>query len=117
MVLLAIAGYLFLSAAFALGVIVGGIISIVNFYWMYLNLQKAFRNLSGSGKRTKFFIMFKFYIRFIVTGIVLYLLIVKVDINVVGLLTGLSVVVINIILTTLLELSKKNFILKTKEVN
>jgi len=101
-----------MSPDFALGVLFGGVISIANYYWLYLSLRKAFRQLSDSTKTT---VMVKYYIRFAVTGVVLYFIITRTPANVIGLLVGLSVVVINIIVSAVLEVSKDH-ILKTKEV-
>jgi chromate transport protein ChrA len=103
---------IFTPLNFTLGILLGGLISIANYYWLYLSLRNAFQQLSD---RTKMTVMVKYYIRFAVTGIVLYLVITQTPANVIGLLIGLSVVVINIIVTTVIEVSKNN-ILKTKEV-
>ena len=92
---------------FTLGILVGGFISIVNFHWLGRNLIAVFRNLSGN---VRGMVMVKYYIRFIITGVVLYLLISANTVNVIGLLLGLSVVVINIIVTLIISLSKKNFL-------
>lgn len=110
---------LFVSKMFVLGVFCGGILSIVNHYWRNRSLKKAFLNVSD---KTKSFLMVRYYLRFILTGIILYILIAKSPMSgsipaMIGLVVGLSVVVINIVFTTLFELSKKNLILKTREVN
>jgi hypothetical protein len=105
---------LFVSKMFAVSVLCGGLLSIANHYWRNRSLKKAFLNVSD---RTKSFLMIRFYIRFILTGIVLYILIAKTPLNVIGLIVGLSVVVINIVFTTFFELAKKNLILRTREVN
>jgi hypothetical protein len=102
----------FMSLDFALGVLLGGVISIANYYWLYLSLRKAFRQLSDSTKTT---VMVKYYIRFAVTGVLLYFIITRTPADVIGLLVGLSVVVINIVVSAVLEVSKDH-ILKTKEV-
>jgi hypothetical protein len=104
----------FLPSNFTLGILAGGIISIANFYGMTGSLRKAFANVSG---RTKSFLMVRYYIRFIMTGVVLYFLLTRTDISIFGLLIGLSIVVVNIIGSTLYELSKKNFRTMVKEVN
>jgi len=103
---------IFMSLDFTLGILIGGLISIANYYWLYLSLRKAFRQLSDSTKTT---IMVKYYIRFALTGVVLYIVITRTPADVIGLLVGLSVVVINIVVSAVLEVSKDH-ILKTKEV-
>jgi hypothetical protein len=109
---LLILSHIFMSLNFTLGVLFGGLISIANYYWLYLSLRKAFQQLSDS---TKTAVMVKYYIRFALTGVVLYFVITQTPADVIGLLVGLSVVVINIIVSAVLEVSKDN-ILKTKEV-
>jgi hypothetical protein len=109
---LLILSQVFMSLNFTLGVLFGGLISIANYYWLYVSLRKAFQQLSDSTKTT---VMVKYYIRFALTGVVLYFVITQTPADVIGLLVGLSVVVINIIVSAVLEVSKDN-ILKTKEV-
>jgi len=102
----------FMPLNFALGVLLGGLVSIINFYWLYLSLRKVFRNLSNKVKTA---LMVRYYIRFAVTGVVLYFVITMTPADVIGLLVGLSVVVMNIIVSAVIEASKYN-ILKTREV-
>jgi len=112
--IVSVISYVFLSLNFTLGILAGGIISIANFYGLTRSLKKAFGNVSG---RTKSFLMIRYYMRFILTGIVIYFLLTRTEISVFGLLIGLSLVVVNIIGSTLYELSKKNFRMMVKEVN
>lgn len=112
--IVSIVSYIFLSLNFTLGVLAGGVISIANFYGLTTSLKKAFANVSG---RIKAFLMIRYYMRFILTGIVIYFLLTRTEISIFGLLIGLSLVVVNIIGSTLYELSKKNFRMTAKEVN
>jgi len=106
--------YILLPLNFTLGVLAGGMISITNFYGLTRSLKKAFSNVSG---RTKSFLMIRYYMRFILTGVVIYFLLTRTEISVFGLLIGLSLVVVNVVGSTLYELSKKNFRMIVKEVN
>ena len=111
---LLIPSLIFAPLKFSLGILVGGLISIINFYWLGRSLQSAFKNLNNKGT-VKGPVMIKFYIRLAVTGVVLYLLLAGGAVDVVGLLIGLSVVVINIIITLIVTAySKKNCL---EEVN
>ena len=96
----------FLSNRFTLGILLGGLISILNFHWLYHNLKNVFQSLT---ERAKFSIMAKYYLRFILTAILLFIIITNDLVHVFGLLIGLSIVVINIIMTTIMMISKKNF--------
>jgi hypothetical protein len=95
------------SIKFSLGILLGGFISIVNFYWMERGLRDLFTNNSKSIKAR---IIVKYYIRLALTAIVLYFLIAYGTVNVIGLLIGLSVVVINIIITLITTMAKKKLI-------
>jgi hypothetical protein len=110
---LTLISWLFMSHAFVLGILSGGLISIINFHWLYRDLTKVFRNLSDGAKSA---IMFKYYIRFIVTGIVIFFVITRTDANVIGLVVGLSLVVLNILLNAFINvlLSKKNCLEEVK---
>jgi len=92
---------------FALGILLGGFISIINFFWMERGLRDLFSNTS---KNVKAPVMVKYYIRLALTAVVLYFLIANDTVNVIGLLIGLSVVVINIIITLITTMAKKNLI-------
>jgi len=92
---------------FSLGILLGGFISIVNFYWMERGLRDLFTNNSKSIKAR---IIIKYYIRLAIIAIVLYFLVAYGTVNVIGLLIGLSVVVINIIITLITTMAKKKLI-------
>jgi hypothetical protein len=91
--------------AFTIGVIVGGTISILNFYWLRYDLKKVFISLNS---RAKSKIMFKYYVRFGVTAVILYFIIKAQVLNIIGLLVGLSMVMINFVLTAVILITKKN---------
>lgn len=101
---------IFTPFKFAMGILLGGFISIINFYWMERGLRGLFTDTS---KNVKGPVMVKYYIRLALTAVILYFLIANNTVNVVGLLIGLSVVVINIIVTTIITISKKKL---TEEV-
>ncbi len=96
---------LLMSASFTYGILLGGFISIVNFHWLDRDLRKIFSNLSGKAKSA---LLLKYYLRLAVTAVVLYILISQSLVDIIGLLVGLSVVVMNIVLTAVLVFSKKN---------
>jgi len=102
-----------MSFKFALGVLLGGLICIVNFYRLHKNLIDV---VTRSRESAKSAMMFKYYIRLAVTAVVLYFIVTSDIVDVVGLLIGLSIVVINIILTTavMMFLSKKNCLEEVK---
>jgi hypothetical protein len=102
-----IISWIFTPFDFYLGVLLGGFISILNFHWMERGLRGIFSNTAGNVKGG---VMVKYYIRLVLTAIVLYFLISNATVNVIGLLIGLSVVVINIIVTLITTMAKKNLL-------
>jgi ATP synthase I chain len=105
--ILFIVSLIFTPFEFYLGVLLGGFISILNFYWMERGLRGIFTNTAGNVKGN---VMVKYYIRLVLTAIVLYFLIANGTVNVIGLLIGLSVVVINIIITLITTMAKKKLL-------
>lgn len=94
----------FAGREFMMGLLIGGLISIANFYWMGRDLRAAFRKLS---EHLKVFVVFKFYIRLAVTAVVLYVVITRTPADIFGLLIGLSIVIVNIVLSTVMAFQKK----------
>ena len=94
-----------MPVAFTLGVLLGGLVSIVNFYWIYRSLQGVFSNSAGTAK---FLVMSRYYIRLAVIAIVLFFIVTNNHVDVRGVFLGLSVVIVNLLLTTLVTLLKKN---------
>jgi len=92
------------SRRFTLGILFGGFISIINFYWLYRNLLSVF---SKHLNRARMALMLRYYLRLTITAIVLYWIISRDMVDVIGLVTGLSIVVLNIVLTTIAAFSKK----------
>jgi hypothetical protein len=74
---------------------------------MERGLRGIFTNTAGNVKGT---VMVKYYIRLALTAVVLYFLIANHTVNVIGLLIGLSIVVINILIILIITLAKKKFI-------
>ena len=95
---------IFSPIKFSLGILLGGFISILNFYWMARGLRGLFKNPAGNVKGP---VMVKYYIRLALTAVVLYFLIANHTVNVIGLLIGLSIVVINILIILIIALAKK----------
>lgn len=91
----------------SLGILCGGLISVVNFHWLYRNLMSVFTKHPDRAKKA---ILIHYYIRLAVTAFLLFWVISGNLVDIIGLVIGLSVVPLNMILTTILVLSKKNCI-------
>lgn len=105
-VILAIAsliGILFATPAFARGILFGGLIVTVNFHLLYRTLKRALTPPHLSSHNV---VIAKYYLRFLVSGFIIFVLIYAHVVNPLGLFVGLSVVVASIVLATLLEVKK-----------
>lgn len=96
-----LSGLLFAPLAFALGILFGGLIVIVNFHLLARTLKKA---LSPPHLASPNVVLTKYYLRFIASGFLIFVLIAGRVVHPVGLILGLSVVVASIMLATLCEL-------------
>jgi hypothetical protein len=91
------------SVDFTLGVIFGGLIVTVNFHLLYRTLK---RSLTPPHIVSHHKVLAKYYIRFTVSGVIIFFLISRHIVDPLGLFVGLSVVVASILLATLLEVKK-----------
>ncbi|MCG8567616.1 MAG: ATP synthase subunit I [Desulfobacterales bacterium] len=94
-----------------LGVSLGGLIVSVNFHLLKRTIKNSFRPevVSVKGRSLMGNILTKYYIRFVISGILIFLLISNHIVHPLGLLAGLSVVVASMFLATLLEITRLIF--------
>jgi hypothetical protein len=79
------------------GILAGGLVAIVGFIWMRRSLQKLIDQPNG-GARFRY--QFGYMIRLAALAVTLAVLIAIIKINPIGLVIGLSVVVINLLIMT-----------------
>ncbi|HEA69693.1 MAG TPA: ATP synthase subunit I [Desulfobacterales bacterium] len=101
-----IGGLLVSSFDFVLGIIFGGLIVTINFHMLYRTLK---RSLTPPYLSSHNVVIAKYYVRFIVSGFIIFVLISKHFVNPLGLIIGLSVVVVSVILATFLEFKRLIF--------
>ena len=101
-----IIGFLLFPANYARGVLFGGLLVTVNFHLLARTLRNALTppNLSSHNV-----VIAKYYLRFMGSGFIIFVLIAGHFVHPVGLIIGLSVVVFSIILATLREFTKLIF--------
>lgn len=99
-------GLIMTSTEFALGIISGGLLVTVNFHALAKTLRSALTPPYLTSHRV---VITKYYIRFTISGIILFLLISQHIVNPLGLFIGLSVVVASIMMATISELTKLIF--------
>ena len=86
-------GGLFISPYFAKGLFIGGLIANISFILLKKDITRA---LSGPLNAAKGRFLIKYYIRFTILALILFFLVKYKSIHLVGLLVGLSTVVISI---------------------
>ena len=99
-------GFVLLPADFARGVLFGGLLVTLNFHMLAGTLRKALTPPHLSSHNV---VIAKYYLRFIASGFIIFILIAGNFVNPVGLIIGLSVVVFSIMLATLREITKLIF--------
>ena len=101
-----IIGIVLFPPDFAKGIIFGGLIVTINFHLLYRTLKKALRPSRLSSHRV---VLAKYFIRFLISGLIIFVLISGHYVDPLGLFIGLSIVVASIILATMCELTKQIF--------
>jgi hypothetical protein len=98
-----IVGFILAPGPFAWGILAGGLIVSINFQLLYRSLKQA---LTPPHLATPRVILGKYYIRFLVSALIIYVLIADDYVNPLGLIIGLSVVVTSIFIATFNEIRK-----------
>jgi hypothetical protein len=98
LLILAALSYFLMSPAFTLGIILGGLIVIANFNFLQYTIRSAFSS-EGTMMNKKKTIVAQYYFRLAILGIIIYILATNKWVDMVGLFIGLSIVVINILIT------------------
>jgi hypothetical protein len=89
------------SPAVTFGVLSGGLLAILAYYWRYLALSRL---LGAPSRQAAKGFQFNYMVRLAVLGSVLFLLIAKARVDPTALVVGLSVVVLNVLVTTMKRL-------------
>lgn len=98
LLILAVTGLIFFSTNVALGILAGGIIALVNFFWLRNLLQRILGQLPPNAGRYAFI---RYIGRMTVTACALYYIMTSHHFSLAGLMTGLSIIVINIVALSL----------------
>jgi hypothetical protein len=115
---LTVAGFIWQGKEFALGILVGGLVAVINFHLLHQALKGMLeRAATGSPEeakgRAKAFFAARQLFRFFALLLVIFLLVSYGWVNIFGLVVGLSTVVLTLILAAIVEVIK----LKNKEAN
>jgi hypothetical protein len=113
---LVLAGFFWRGREFALGILVGGLVVVVNFHLLHQALKGTLGQLAqspGEGSRAKAWFAARQMLRFFALLAIIFLLVTHGWVNIFGLLVGLSTVVLTLMLAAVHEMIK----LKDKEAN
>jgi hypothetical protein len=102
--ILAGSGWYLFDWHFAASIVAGGLLAIINFYWLHNILNRALLLPKGKAQRLA---LSRYFLRLAVIGFTVWLLIVQFRINLIGLILGLSVLLINIFALTIYRLISK----------
>jgi hypothetical protein len=86
------------SVRFAFSVLTGGLLAMANFYWLRSILQRALHLPATTANR---FTLVKYVVRLAALALIIYLLIKVAGIHLLGLLLGLSVLVLGIFVVSI----------------
>jgi hypothetical protein len=96
-------GFVLAPGPFAWGILAGGLIVTINFQLMYRSLKQALTPPHVADTRV---VLGKYYLRFLVSAVIIFVLIADHYVNPLGLIIGLSVLVTSIFIATFNEIRK-----------
>jgi len=118
---LTVSGWLWLGQQFAIGILVGGLLAVLNFYFMAHILHSTLNrgwtsqdDWENEGRQAVPFMTLKYVIRFIVLAVIIFVLVRTGWVNIFGLVVGLSTVVLTLFVLGILE-SRKIFFCRVSE--
>jgi len=98
-----ISGFILTPKSFAWGILAGGLIVTINFQLLYRSLRRTLTPPHSANTKA---ILGKYYIRFLVSAVIIFVLIADHYVNPLGLIIGLSVVVTSIFIATFNEIRR-----------
>ena len=98
-----VCGFVLAPGRFAWGVLAGGLIVTVNFQLLYRSLKQSLTPPHVANVRS---VLGRYYLRFLVSAVIIFVLIADHYVNPLGLIIGLSVVVTSILIATMNEIRK-----------
>ena len=96
-------GFILAPGRFAWGILAGGLIVTINFHLLYRSLARTLRPPHIANTRA---ILGKYYIRFVASAVIIFVLIADHYVHPLGLIIGLSVVVTSIFIATFNEIRR-----------
>jgi hypothetical protein len=98
-----ISGFILAPGPFAWGILAGGLIVTINFHLLYRSLKQTLAPPYVANTRA---VLGKYYLRFLASAVIIFVLIADDYVNPLGLIIGLSVVVTSIFIATFNEIRR-----------
>lgn len=95
-------GFIFISRQFGIGVLIGGILSLINYYWLKISLGKIFEAAVGGEKPR--FLAVRYLFRYVVLAAVLTVVFLTEVIPVVAVIAGLASFALAIVIEGILRI-------------
>lgn len=83
------AGFAFVSWQFGAGVFFGGILSLINYYWLKISLKKLFDAAVAHGEKPRFLVL-RYFARYATLGVILTIVFLTHTVPVVAVIAGLA---------------------------
>ena len=108
-----IAGFIFDGLSFGIGVLIGGALSLVNYYWLKRSLKVVFDNIAQEGEQPQF-LAGRYFLRYLTFGAVLTVVYLTKTVPIIAVLLGLASFALAIIFEAIIRLfnsfsNKKEF--------
>jgi len=108
-----LAGFAFISREFGLGVLLGGVLSLINYYWLKISLKRLFDSAIEHGEKPRFLAV-RYFARYLTIGGVLVFIFLTETIPVVAVILGLLSFALAIVIEGLIRLFSTFF--KSREL-
>ena len=111
-VVASLAGFIYVSWQFGSGVVLGGVLSFINYYWLKVSLKRLFDNAVAHGEKPRFLAV-RYFARYLTLGAILTIVFLTHTIPVVAVILGLSSFALAIVIEGFIRLFSTFF--KSKE--
>lgn len=103
-----LAGFYFVSHEFGFGVLLGGILSLFNYYWLKVSLRGIFDKIAGGGEKPRF-LAAKYFLRYAAFASILVIVFLTKALPIIAVLLGLASFAVAIIVEALILLFSSFF--------
>ncbi len=103
-----LAGFVFVSWQFGLGVLLGGVLSLINYYWLKISLKKIFDQAVSSGAKPRFLAV-RYFARYVTLGGILLIVFLTKTVPIVAVILGLGSFALAIVVEGLIRLFSSFF--------